>query len=203
MPSLTLLMDHVAAMRQLMQLTVPDPVTVALAAELAGADGIAVYLREDRKHIQERDVRLLRQTLQTRLILHIAPVSEMVGIALAVKPERVILRPPIREETHDASFPGHLDLVLQGKELFETIDTLQSNGVSVGVCVAPQPEQAKIAHQLRVNWVQIHSGRLAAARSAATQRQAWDIQDVARLIAPTEKVIELAQEIRKPKTASR
>jgi pyridoxine 5-phosphate synthase len=173
MPNLTLLLDYVAALRQTMNLTVPDPVTVALAAELAGVDGIAVHLREDRAHIQERDVRLLRQTIQSRLILHMAATSEMMGIALDIKPERVVLMPEISNEIKGLSV-GNLDLVVQGKELFETIETLQSNSISVGVCIAPHPEEAKIAHQLRVDWVQIHTGSLMAARSAAKQRQVWD-----------------------------
>ena len=173
MPNLTLMLDYVAALRELMDLNIPDPVTVSQMAELAGVDGVAVYLREDRRHIQERDVRLLRQTVQSRLILHMAATSEMMGIALDVKPERVVLMPEIRSETSDLS-PGSLDLVVQGKELFETIDTLQSNNISVGVCIAARPEQAKIAHQLRADWVQIHAGSLITARSAAKQRQAWD-----------------------------
>ncbi|MEJ2037348.1 MAG: pyridoxine 5'-phosphate synthase [Desulfosarcinaceae bacterium] len=173
MPNLTLMLDYVAALRELMDLNIPDPVTVSQMAELAGVDGVAAYLREDRRHIQERDVRLLRQTVQSRLILHMAATSEMMGIALDVKPERVVLMPEIRSETSDLS-PGSLDLVVQGKELFETIDTLQSNNISVGVCIAARPEQAKIAHQLRADWVQIHAGSLITARSAAKQRQAWD-----------------------------
>ena len=173
MPNLTLMLDYVAALRELMDLNIPDPVTVSQMAELAGVDGVSAYLREDRRHIQERDVRLLRQTVQSRLILHMAATSEMMGIALDVKPERVVLMPEIRSETSDLS-PGSLDLVVQGKELFETIDTLQSNNISVGVCIAARPEQAKIAHQLRADWVQIHAGSLITARSAAKQRQAWD-----------------------------
>jgi pyridoxine 5-phosphate synthase len=171
MPSLTVLLDHVAGLRQSMQTTSPDPVVAAALAELAGADGIGVYLREDRKHSVERDVRLLRQTIQSRLILHMAATSEMMGIALDIKPERVVLMPELRD---DVRIDNGIDLVVRGKELFETIDTLQSNSISVGVCISPEPDQAKIAHQLRANWIQIHAGRLSAARSAATQRQEWD-----------------------------
>ena len=173
MPSLTVLLDHVAALRRTMQLTVPDPLAFALMAELAGADGIAAYLREDYLHIQERDVRLLRQSIQSRLVLHMAPISEMVGIALDIKPERVILMPERSDEINDTS-AGSLDLVVQSTTLYETVDTLQSNGISVGVCIPPQPEQVKLAHQLHANWVQIHAGSLLAARSATKQRQAWD-----------------------------
>lgn len=171
MPSLTIMVDHVAGLRQNMQTMAPDPVSVALAAETAGVDGVGVYLREDRRHIQERDVRLLRQTVQSRLVLHMAATSEMTGIALDIKPERIVLMPEIREET---PLESGIDLVVHGKEIFETVETLQSNGISVAICISPEPEQAKIAHQLRANWIQIHTGRLCTAKTPAAQRQEWD-----------------------------
>ena len=171
MPSLTVMLDHVAGLRQNMQTMAPEPVTAALIAETAGADGIGIYLREDRRLAQERDARLLRQTLQSKLILHMAPTSEMMGIALDLKPERVVLVPEIREDT---PLEAGIDLVVHGKEIFETMETLQSNGISVSVCISAEPEQAKMAHQLRANWIQIHAGRLRTAKTPATQRQEWD-----------------------------
>ncbi len=168
MPSLTVMVDHVAALRQAMQSTTPDPVSAATLAELAGADGIGVYLREDRGDLTERDVRLLRQTVHTRLILHMAASSEMVGNALDIKPQRVVLMPEIRKE---APVETGLDLGAQGKTLYEIIDTLQSNNISVGLCIQPDPHQAKLAHQLRADWVLIHAGRLRAATTPQTQHQ--------------------------------
>ena len=168
MPSLTVFVEPVAALRESTQGIYPDPAAAAVVAELAGADSIAVYLREDRQIMQERDLHLLRQTVQGRLILHMAATSEMVGIALDVKPHRVVLVPDLDAET---SPEDGLDLVVQSRHLFETMDTLQSNGISVGICVAAEPEQAKLAHQLHANWIQIHAGRLKAANTPATQTQ--------------------------------
>lgn len=169
--NLTVKLDHAAALRQAMQSTEPDPAAVAVLAEMAGADGIAVYLREDRRHIQDRDVRLLRQMVKSRLILHMAPTSEMIGIALDVKPERVVLMPEMQD---DLSFETSIDLFVHGKDILETIDTLQSNGISVSVSIQPEPEQAQQAHQLRVDWIQIQTGRLRESTSPAMQQRELD-----------------------------
>ncbi|MEJ2661052.1 MAG: pyridoxine 5'-phosphate synthase [Desulfobacteraceae bacterium] len=168
MPNLTVVLDGVAAMRQIMPDHGPDPAAAAIIAQLAGADGIAIHLREDRRDVQERDVRTIRQLVDRRLILHMAPTSEMVGFALDIKPERVILVPEINHETTQERV---LDLIIHAKNLFETVDTLQSTGISVGICIAPEPEQTKLAHQIRASWVQIHAGRLFAAVSAERRGQ--------------------------------
>jgi pyridoxine 5-phosphate synthase len=171
MPSLTVLVDHVALMRESTRFPGPDPVSAAVVAELAGADGIGVYMREDRQPIQEQDLRLLRQTVRGRLIIHMAPISEMVGIALDIKPERVIIVPELGE---DGPPEDGLDLMMHGERIFETIDSLQSNGVSVGVSISAEPEQAKMAHQTGAMWIQIHAGRLQTATTPASQTQALD-----------------------------
>jgi pyridoxine 5-phosphate synthase len=168
MSNLTVLLNSVAAMRQIMPDHSPDPVAAAIIAQLAGADGIAIHLREHRRDAQERDVRTIRQLIDRRLILHMAPTSEMVGFALDIKPERVILVPEINYETTEERV---LDLIIHAKNLFETVDTLQSTGISVGICIAPEPEQTKLAHQIRASWVQIHAGRLHAATSAVRRGQ--------------------------------
>lgn len=168
MTGLMAVMDHVATIREAMQLPIPDPVAVALRAEAAGADSIGVYLREDHRTVTERDVRLLRQAIHGRLVLHMAATSEMVGLALEVKPERVVVMPDMRE---DGTLDAGMDVMVNTKLLFETVDTLQSSGISVGVCVAAQPDLVKMVHQARANWVQIHAGRLRSATSAATQTQ--------------------------------
>jgi pyridoxine 5-phosphate synthase len=168
MPNLTVVLDSVAAMRQIMPDHGPDPVAAAIIAQLAGADGIAVHLREDRRDTQERDVRMIRQLINRRLILHMAATSEMVGFALDIKPERVVLVPEIN---HEPPTERVLDLIIHAKNIFETVDTLQSTGISVGICVAPDPEQAKLAHQIRASWIQIHAGRLHAAASAQRRQQ--------------------------------
>jgi pyridoxine 5-phosphate synthase len=168
MPNLTVVLDGVAAMRQAMSDHGPDPAAAAIIAQLAGADGIAIRLREDRRDVQERDVRVIRQLVDRRLILHMAPTSEMVGFALDIKPEQVILVPEINQET---TGEGVLDLVIHAKNLVETVDTLQSTGISVGICIAPEPEQTKLAHQIRAGWIQIHAGRLHAAGSVERRAQ--------------------------------
>lgn len=168
MTALTVHLEAVAALRQTVQATTADPIAAALRAESAGADGIGVYLREDRRYLQEKDVHLLRQTIHSRLILFMAATSEMVGFALDVKPERVVLMPALHD---DGTTDAGLDLIVDSRHLFETVDTLQSNNISVGVCIAPEPDQVKLAHQARANWIHIHSGRLKSATSAAMQSQ--------------------------------
>jgi pyridoxine 5-phosphate synthase len=168
MPNLTVVLDGVASMRQAMPDHGPDPAAAAIIAQLAGADSLAIHLREDRRDVHERDVRAIRQLVDRRLILHMAPTSEMVGFALDIKPERVILVPEINQETTGERV---LDLIIHAKNLVETVDTLQSTGISVGICIAPEPEQTKLAHQIRASWIQIHAGRLHAAGSAERRTQ--------------------------------
>jgi pyridoxine 5-phosphate synthase len=168
MPSLTVVVDHVAGLRQMMESRSPDPVAAAIIAQLAGADGIAVQMQEDQNGVQESEVRLLRQIVSSKLILHVAPTSIMTGLALDVKPERVILEPKAQD---DAAPDSGMDLIVHGKEVFETVDSLQSNGISVGICIPAEPEQAKVAHQIRADWIQIHAGRLTTATSSETQKK--------------------------------
>ncbi len=171
MPSLTVRLDHVAELRQIMESRHPDPVAAAIIAQLANADGIAIQLQEDQYAVHESDVRLLRQTVSAKLILHIVPTSAMTGLALDVKPERVVLEPL----TQDDAPPDYgIDLIVHGQEIFETVDTLQSNGISVGICIPADPEQAKLAHQIHTDWVQIHAGRLKEAASSETQGKELD-----------------------------
>lgn len=168
MASLTVSLDYVAALREAMHSPTPDPVAAALLADASGADGIGVYLREDHRPIRERDVRLLRQTIHSRLVLFMAPTSEMIGFALEIKPSRVVLMPVLRD---DGALDMGMDMVGDGKLISETVDTLQANGIGVGVSVAPEPDQVKLVHQTRANWIHIHAGRLSTADSAALQSQ--------------------------------
>jgi pyridoxine 5-phosphate synthase len=184
MPSLTVMVDHVAGLRQMMASRNPDPSAAAILAQLGGADGIAIQMQEDQYAVPESDVRLLRQIVSSRLILHIAPTSAMTGLALDVKPERVILEPEAQDETT----PDYgIDLVVHGKEIFETVDTLQSNGISVGICIPAEPEQAKLAHQIRADWIQIHAGRLKTAALPETQ-----VKELDRII----DTVKMAQKLR-------
>ena len=171
MAGLTVIVDHVATLREAIQSPQPDPVSAALFSEIAGADGIGVYLRDDRQPVRERDVRLLRQAVQSRLVLYMTTTSEMVGVALDVKPERVVLIPTVHD---DGTIDDDPDLLAQGKLLSEVVDTLQANGISVGVTVDPNPDKIKLVHQMRANWVQIFSGRLGGAKSPTSQNMEWD-----------------------------
>jgi pyridoxine 5-phosphate synthase len=168
MASLTVTLDYVAALRQAMHAPTPDPVAAALLADAAGADGIGIYLRENYRPVRERDVRLLRQTVHSRLVLFMAPTSEMIGVALELKPSRVVLMPMLRK---DGALDMGMDLVGDGKLVTETVQTLQSNGIGAGISVAPEPDHAKLVHQTRANWIYIHAGRLNKAESAAQQHQ--------------------------------
>lgn len=165
MAGLAVNIDHIATLRQARELvTYPEPVAAAVLAELAGANGIVVHLREDRRHIQDRDVRALRQIIQSKLILEMAATSEMIGIALDIKPDFVTLVPERREEL---TTEGGLDLVLHREVVAETISTLQSSDIPVSVFIDPNPDQIKIAHQINASMVEIHTGSFC---DAATQK---------------------------------
>ena len=130
MASLGVNIDHIANVRQARRTVEPDPVPMALMAELGGADGITIHLREDRRHIQDRDLTLLRQTVRTRLNLEMAATTEMVDIALREQPDMVTLVPERREEV---TTEGGLDVRSQCTSLSSVIDTLQSNDIPVSL----------------------------------------------------------------------
>ena len=148
-------------------------------AELAGADGIEVYLREDRHHIQDTDVKILRSVVQTKLVLKMAATNEMVGIALDTKPDVVTLVPEIRETS---TTPGRLDLIVHKNEIAETVNTLQNSGILVGVLIDPDPDQVKIAHQINVDLVDIHTGTFCDAKTSKNSHQVFsNIVDAVKL----------------------
>jgi len=171
MAGLAVNVDHVATLRQARGTTsYPDPVAAALLAETAGADGIVVHLREDRRHIQDRDVRILRNTVQTKLILEMASTAEMVGIALDVKPDVVTLVPEKRQEL---TTEGGLDLIVHKDTIAETVETLQNSGIPVSIFIDPDPEQIRLAHRINATIVEIHTGAFCEAETPAKQAQAF------------------------------
>jgi pyridoxine 5-phosphate synthase len=170
MAGLAVKIDHVAALREARKNLFPDPVSAAALAELAGADAIAVHLREDRREIQDRDVRILRQTLQSRLVLEMASTTEMVGMALDVKPDHVTLVPEKREEF---SAEGGLDLVVHKDEIAETVDTLQNSGIPVGLLIDPETEQLKQAHRTNAGIVEINTRAFCETKTAQKRHQAF------------------------------
>lgn len=147
--------DHVATVRQARGGTEPDPVTAAAIAELAGADGITVHLREDRRHIQDRDVMLLRRTVQTHLNLEMAATDEMVAIAMKVVPDYVTLVPEKRQEL---TTEGGLDVVKYKDKLTRQIDLLHQAGITVSLFVDPDLEQLKASARVKADYVEIHTG---------------------------------------------
>lgn len=155
--------DHVATVRQARGTSEPDPVTAAALAELAGAEGITVHLREDRRHIQDRDVELLRRTVKTRLNLEMAATDEMVGIALKIVPDCVTLVPEKREEL---TTEGGLDVFMNRHLIKKQTDLLRQGGIIVSLFVDPDLEQIKAAHRVGAQFIEIHTGAYCEARLA-------------------------------------
>jgi pyridoxine 5-phosphate synthase len=145
--------DHVATLRQARGTPYPDPVWAASLVELAGADGVTVHLREDRRHIQDRDVMLLRQTVRGVLNLEMAATEEMVRIALEVKPDVVSLVPEKREER---TTEGGLDVKAQG--LGRAIAELSRGGIPVSLFIDPTEEAVRVSHELGAPRIELHTG---------------------------------------------
>jgi len=155
MPRLGVNIDHVATVRQARGVMYPDPVAAVGIVELAGADGIVCHLREDRRHIQDRDLRLLKEVIQTRLNLEMAATEEMIRIALATKPNIVTLVPEKREEL---TTEGGLDVVKSVPSLKKTIQRLQKGGIPVSLFVDARKDQIKASKEVGAHAVEIHTG---------------------------------------------
>jgi len=155
--------DHVATLRQARGTSYPDPVEAALMAERAGADGITVHLREDRRHIQERDVRVLREVVRGTLNLEIAPTTAMIAFAQSLRPDVVTLVPERREER---TTEGGLDVVNLGAPLAAAVMALQGEGIKVSLFVAADDAQLEASAALGVDQVELHTGDYANARGA-------------------------------------
>ncbi len=175
--------DHVATIRQARRTTEPDPVAAAVIAELAGADGITLHLREDRRHIQDRDVSLIRKVIQSRLNLEMAATAEMIRIALKEKPHAVCLVPEKRAEL---TTEGGLDVVSSGPSLKDGIRKLRRKGIDVSIFVDPDPRQVIASHEIGADAVEIHTGLYANALKKA---------DETRELERIHRAVEIAQEI--------
>ena len=161
--------DHVATLRQARRAKYPDPVSAVSAAELAGANNITCHLREDRRHIQDRDVRLIRDLVQSELNLEMAATQEMVRFALELKPDTVTLVPEKRQEI---TTEGGLDLTQQKDSFTKAIALLREAGINVSLFVDPDLEAIKLAHRNGAQAVEIHTGRYAdAIRPSDRQRE--------------------------------
>lgn len=168
MPTLGVNIDHIATLRQARQTVEPDPVAAASVAELAGADGITAHLREDRRHIQERDVYLLRQMVMTHFNLEMAPTKEMVAIALDLKPDYVTLVPERREEI---TTEGGLDVAGNILWMTEVVMKLQDAGILVSMFVDADPAQIEASAQVKAKFVELHTGCYANADDEASNRR--------------------------------
>jgi len=180
MAGLVVNIDHVATLRNTREgVSYPDPVAAAVLAELAGVDGIVIHLRENRRHIQDRDLKILRKIVQTKLILEMASTDEMVGIALDIKPDLVTLVPERREEL---TTEGGLDLIVHKNAVAETVGTLQNSGIPASIFIDPDPDQIKLAHRIDTTMVEIHTGTFCEAKTYKKRNQAFsNIVDAAKL----------------------
>jgi pyridoxine 5-phosphate synthase len=171
--------DHIATIRQARRAKEPDPVQAAVLAELGGADGITVHLRADRRHIQDRDVEILRQVVKTRLNIELASTQEMVRIALTIKPDQVTLVPERREEI---TTEGGLDAILNSMQLKPIVKMLQEGGIHVSLFIDPDLEQFREAQKLGADAVEINTASYAdAANDRARAVALRAVTEAARL----------------------
>jgi len=155
MAGLAVNVDHIATLRQARGINYPDPVAAAVLAELAGADGIVVHLREDRRHIQDRDVYLLKKTVLSKLILEMAATQEMIKIAAEVMPDLVTLVPEKREEL---TTEGGLDVIIHGASVEKAIKELHAHKIKVSLFIDPDPLQIEKSSEIDADMIEIHTG---------------------------------------------
>jgi len=165
MPQLAINVDHVATIRQARGISQPDPVFAASLCELAGASGIVVHLREDRRHIQDRDIYLLRQTIKTKMNLEMGANTEIIDIALDVVPDMITLVPEKRQEL---TTEGGLDVISQSEKLKKVIDSFTTANIPVSIFLDPDTDQIKAAQDIGATFVEIHTGRYC---DAVTEQQ--------------------------------
>jgi len=168
MPTLGVNIDHVATVRQARMTNEPDPVWAATLAELGGADGIVIHLREDRRHIQERDVRLLMETVTVPINLELACVDEVLAIAVDVRPQEAMLVPERREEV---TTEGGLDVIGGREKVARAIDRLKDAGILVSLFLDPDPAQIETGIGLGADTIELHTGAYANATLAGGNGQ--------------------------------
>jgi pyridoxine 5-phosphate synthase len=160
--------DHVATVRQARRIDVPDPVEAALLAEAAGAAGITAHLREDRRHIQERDVELLRARIKTKLNLEMAVTPAMLAFAEKVRPDDACFVPEKREEL---TTEGGLDVIAQKAKMADAVKRLQDKGIQVSLFIDPDDAQIATAREIGAHGVEIHTGTYCNAAGAAQEKE--------------------------------
>lgn len=160
--------DHVATVRQARRAREPDPVAAAVLATLGGADGITVHLREDRRHIQDRDVHLLRETVTTRLNLEMAAYDEIIAVALKVKPDEVTLVPEKRQEL---TTEGGLDVAANIASVRGAVDRLKPAGMHISLFIDPDPAQVDASARLGADAIEFQTASYSEARGADVERE--------------------------------
>ena len=168
MPELGVNIDHVATVREARRTNEPDPVWAAALAELGGADGITLHLREDRRHIQDRDLKILSQTVTAKLNLEMACEEEILIIACDLQPEQVTLVPERREEI---TTEGGLDVVGQRDRVGQVITRLKEAGISVSLFLDPDLPQIEAAAELEADAVELHTGQYALAKAGIARQK--------------------------------
>jgi pyridoxine 5-phosphate synthase len=172
--------DHVATVRQARRTTEPDPVWAATLAQLGGADGITLHLREDRRHIQERDLRVLRETVTVKLNLELAASAEIVAIACQTRPDQATLVPEKREEV---TTEGGLDVIANRAAVERAVADLRASGITISLFLDPDARQIEAAARLGAEAVELHTGQYATAEGAEAQAA-----QLAKLQSAAEKV---------------
>lgn len=167
--------DHVATVRQARRTTEPDPVWAAMLAQLGGADGITLHLREDRRHIQDRDLRVMRETVTVKLNLELASSADIVSLACETRPDQATLVPEKREEV---TTEGGLDLLAARRQVAEAIASLRGAGIIVSLFLDPDPRQIEAAAGLGANAVELHTGAYALA--VGEQQQAAELAELVK-----------------------
>jgi pyridoxine 5-phosphate synthase len=172
--------DHVATLRQARRGRYPDPLQAALLAEQSGADSITLHLREDRRHIQDRDLTVLREALQTRMNLEMAVTDEMIGIARGVRPQDCCLVPESREEI---TTEGGLDVSGQAARIADACTALAASRIRVSLFIDPDPVQIAAAKQVGAPVIELHTGAYGDASGAARAREFERLRAGAKLAA--------------------
>ena len=176
--------DHIATIREARKICEPDPIAAAVLAELAGAAGITMHLREDKQHIQDRDVQLLRRTVTTKMNLEISAAQEMVQVAINNQPDTVTLVP----ETHtELSTEDGLNVAAKANDLIKPVMTLKNNDIAVSLFIDPETDQVKAAKKVGADFVEFNTGKY------ATACELGSLQEVDREISAIEDMTMLAR----------
>lgn len=172
--------DHIATLREARKAREPEPVAAAIAAEMAGAQGITVHLRTDRRHIKERDLELLRHTIATKLNVEMAVTADMARVALQVRPDQVTLVP---ERPQELTTEGGLDVVMQAASVRDVVRQMHDAGIRVSIFLDPADDQVRTAHEVGADAIEINTGRYAEAKLDTQSAELTRIVNAARLAA--------------------